>query len=444
MRKQLFTLLIAVLRASGLSTLKCHALAPVSTEPAIVPPLIKRWIRFHQLLLLKYRGFHFGGRNLDKTSKMFFGCLAIFAIFAFSILPSGLGQSASVGPEIGIFYYVWYDANSEESWDNSMIVDTPILGFYDSSNSTVIGQHLSWIEALGIDFVIVSWWGNCDDFGRFTDLAAKQVFETARYTNSNLKFAIMVEPYPLDSDSYNYAEIYSHIHDTFVTPYPSLYYIDPQPVICFYNDPGHYPSLTDNGAIPLDERFNTILVGQEPYTQWIYTDLISGGSRPNQVSVTPRYDESRLPDRPGRVRIDVRLNQGVYGMEWNRAIQLWHEGKINTVLISTWNEFYERTAIEPHFDATAANKDPYLLYVRTKYFIEQIHKPFSSPSPSQTSSLNTLTSTSPSPTHLPYTPTTSTIPEFPYSLVATAIVFLATTALCAKLRKQVQKPKTQT
>jgi hypothetical protein len=60
--------------------------------------------------------------------------------------------------------------------------------------------------------------------------------------------------------------------------------------------------------------------------------------------------------------------------EWKNAIQNWTEGKIDTILISTWNEYPERTAIEPHYDNTSYNPDPYLLYNTTKDYINQIHQ----------------------------------------------------------------------
>jgi hypothetical protein len=270
---------------------------------------------------------------------------------------------------------VWYGAPDSDNWTAPKFVDFPVLGNYSSLNATVIEQHLVWMQKLGIDFVVISWWGFYDDYGKFTNKAAKQVFEIAEEMANKgnlgkLKFAIMVEPYNRSGSYYDYAEIYEHVYDEFVMPFSSVYYNDGKPLICFFND----QNLTDNGTILSDSdgRFNIVLVGQEPYSQWIYTDLncyVKPIRIPyaTETSVTPRYDDSRV--RNPNCTIDPDLSQGVYDQEWENAIQLLKERKIDTIMITSWNEYPERTAIEPHYDATASNHDPYFLYNKTKDYI---------------------------------------------------------------------------
>jgi FtsZ-binding cell division protein ZapB len=268
---------------------------------------------------------------------------------------------------IGIFYYPFYDQFSTESWDRNKIIDTPTLGLYDSSNATIIRQHLEWIEELDIDFVILSWWGP----GTFTDNAIKQIFSIAEQSNSSLEFAIMVEPFQ-NATAYDYTAIYNYIYDEFVVHFPSVYYNHENegPLICFFND----GNLTHNGTVPKDERFNAILVGQESYVQWIYTDLnchVEPTSNPytSQTSVTPRYDDSRVPGRNPNCTVDANLTGGTYDSQWENALKLLEEGKIETITITSWNEHPERTAIEPHVDATAENPDPWFLYNKTRDWI---------------------------------------------------------------------------
>lgn len=268
--------------------------------------------------------------------------------------------------KIGIFYYVWYGAPDSDNWNASKFVDFPVLGNYSSSDPAVIKQQLLLMEKLGIDFVVISWWGFYDNYGNFTNAAAKQALKVAEDNLINLKFAIMVEPFNRSGSSYDYAGIYDHIYQDFVTQFSSVYYNESKPLICFFND----QNLTDNGTFPTDERFHRVLVGQEPYVQWMYTDLNSSHIPfTNQISVTPRYDDSRF--RNPNCTVDPDLSQGIYDQEWKNAVQLWKDGKIHIILITSWNEYPERTAIEPHYDATAHNPDPYFLYNKTKDYISQ-------------------------------------------------------------------------
>lgn len=303
--------------------------------------------------------------------------LSVFIVFAFvgfSIPYTPRAQVATEAqvfpkPQVGIFYYVWYDTSSEESWNPLKIVDQPVLGKYDSSDPAIIRKHLISMEELGVDFVVISWWGVQDDYGRFTDEAARHVFENAQSINSPLKFAVMVEPLNMADNSYDYKGIYNHVYETFAEPYSEQYYnLSGKPLICFFNN----ENLTDNGDFPQDEksRFSVISVGQKAYTLWIYTNLNEHDSPLHgprgQISVTPRFDDSRY--RTPSCIVDPNLTEGVYDQEWKNAIHLLREGKIDTIMISSWNEYVERTQIEPHYDGTS-NKPPDFLYDKTRDYI---------------------------------------------------------------------------
>lgn len=302
-------------------------------------------------------------------------CILISSVVAVYILYLPQPPKVVVKVNVGTFYYLWYGAPDSDNWSASKFVDYPVLGNYSSADPTVIKQQLAWMKDLGIDFVVISWRLFYKPYENFIDNAAKQVLEIAEDNMINLKFAIMVEPSDHIGSSYDYAGIYDHIYDEFVVPYSSVYYnYTTKPLICFFND----ENLTDNGTIPRDERFNTVLVGQSPYVQWVYTDVnyyVQPSRVPytNETSVTPRFDDSRF--RQPSCVVDANLTQGIYDQEWKNAIQLWKDGRIDTIMITSWNEYVERTEIEPHYDKTSYNPDPYFLYNETKDYINQIQQP---------------------------------------------------------------------
>jgi hypothetical protein len=70
--------------------------------------------------------------------------------------------------------------------------------------------------------------------------------------------------------------------------------------------------------------------------------------------------------------VNLDLIEGVYDQEWKSAIQLVKDGKVDTVMITSWNEYVERTEVEPRYGATAYNHDPYFLYNKTKDYVNGI------------------------------------------------------------------------
>lgn len=279
--------------------------------------------------------------------------------------------------QIGIFYYVWYNSSSDSySWVYPKICDNPVLGYYNSCNPEVIKQHFTWLSDLKINFIIISYWGhyNQTPWHQFVLNATHQIFRIAKENVTNVKVSIMVEPfinktqYP-DWD-YNYSDIYDYIYDNFVAPYPTVYYkYHEKPLTCFFND----EHLTPNGNIPTDNRFVTKIVGQQSYCDWIYTDKIPVTGpipRDRQISVTPRFDDSRF--RIPSYVADKDLCEGVYDEQWKKAIGYAGKDVIDVITVCSWNEYPERTAIEPHWDADAYDHDPYFLYNKTKKYIAEL------------------------------------------------------------------------
>ncbi len=282
--------------------------------------------------------------------------------------------------KIGTFFYLWYGAPDSADWNASKFVDYPVsllLCNYSSINATIINEQLKLIRNAAIDFVVLSWWGRGenDSYENYVDSAAKQVFDAATIGEfGSLKFAIMVEPYNNGGSTYDYKGIFNRVYSDFVQPYPQIYYKhDGNPLICFFEN----PTLTPNGKVPYkDNKFTTITVGSNS-ADWSYTDLTNNGTLPNreahegEISVTHRFDDTRIAERNSHVIADPNLTQGAYDFEWQSAIQLRKNKVVDTIMITSWNEYPERTAIEPHIDTTLHCFDAYFLYNQTKNYITQ-------------------------------------------------------------------------
>lgn len=274
---------------------------------------------------------------------------------------------------VGIFYYVWYDEGlGNRHWNSSeltTVIDKPLLGFYNSQDTYIIQKHLEWFEQLQIDFLIISWWGPKS----YEDNATKLLFQQIANSDYKPELAIMIEPFN-ETGTYNYTEIYNYIYNEYVAAYPQIYMkLYGKPLLCLYNA----ENLTKNGKMPLDNRFEIRIVGHESYANWLFygsyemksweNELVMDG----QISVMPRYDDTHFRS-PGAQK-DPTYKEGYYDQQWSKVLKLAREGKVNYVTIATWNEYHERTQIEPCWDKTSYKKnDPFYIFKKTKDYIKQL------------------------------------------------------------------------
>jgi hypothetical protein len=131
-----------------------------------------------------------------------------------------------------------------------------------------------------------------------------------------------------------------------------------------------------------DDRFESRIIGDMDYVDWYWwfpnngrpeqhdpllgkvsqRSILDGG----QTTVEPRYDDSRLGLDPysGEVRNttdDPDYSRGQYQAQWDIANDWIKNGQCHIVLIGTWNDYTERTQIEPCFDSTSFAEDPFYL-----------------------------------------------------------------------------------
>lgn len=78
------------------------------------------------------------------------------AIILLSGIPSSLEYEENV--KVGAYYYIWWGIPFNDHWNKS-IKGTPFLGKYNSNDSTVADQHILLAKQHGIDFFAVSWMG---------------------------------------------------------------------------------------------------------------------------------------------------------------------------------------------------------------------------------------------------------------------------------------------
>lgn len=315
---------------------------------------------------------------IRKLILLFLVLLLLFSMFTIQSITTV--SSVNIHRiKIGAYYYGWYGkglgSNHWNDTDGNVVMDTPVKGFYDSQDLSTVNWQLEKMEYVGIDFIIVSWWG----INSYTDNSTKILFSLLDI-NYSIQAVIMVEPFNQSSGDYNFQTIYDYIYNTYVDAYPHVYMkLYTKPLICFYNED---VNMTKNGNLTLDSRFTVRILGHQNYTNWVYWSFDVDKPQPwiprdqplcidGQINVCPRYDDyyQRMPYH----RFDIDYSEDLYGKQWSNVISLAKQGKVNIVTISTWNEYHERTQIEPCVDMTSAYEQnvDYILE-KTKSYIEQL------------------------------------------------------------------------
>ncbi len=228
----------------------------------------------------------------------------------------------------------------------------------------------------GINCLFISWWGP----GHFTDKVAQKVFQLL--PNYGIKAAILVEPY-LGGNPYLYNQTWwnktlTYLRENFIDKYPESYlYLEGKPLILAFNPIGM--KYNPSSDFP---QYTIRIVGNDidnaKYQDWdLWPDYDKGLTgelrirRDGYVALCPRFDDEHF--RPGGVPpYDKNLSQRWYEKQWGWILK--HKDKIRIIAIYSWNEFHERSAIEPHNDATAINKDPYYLYDLTKHYVKELEE----------------------------------------------------------------------
>ncbi|MEM1985511.1 MAG: hypothetical protein QXK55_06860 [Nitrososphaeria archaeon] len=331
----------------------------------------------------------------NKNSKKGMKVFLILWLLLFPPLLSNGSVKADKQYYVGVFYYPWYGFNSTNltwngvngtsHWNDSgygISKDMPLIGFYSSYDNNTLKWQFDKMREIGINFIVISWWGwgitnfsNPLQINRLyhaIDNATKNIFKFVEGNGLPFKVALMVEPF---SSNMNYSQVFDYVYENYYSKYDCfIYKLDNKPLLLFFNplDP------------PADGRFNVKVVGHqsnvdiffwkgmdalEDYknvdvSNYMGDPVISEGI----VSIIPRYDDSYLyqaGSRNGYMIFDKNFSKRLYQKEWDYVLQ--NKDKIHTILIYSWNEYHERSAIEPHFDLSGVNT--FYLVDSTKYYV---------------------------------------------------------------------------
>jgi hypothetical protein len=250
---------------------------------------------------------------------------------------------AAQRPIVGVHYFAWYqpDAGGWRNHATRVPADSPkpALGWYDSGNTDVMATHIRQMEETGFDFVAVHvipalphTWSNAR---AFVDRLSGHRLNAALVLDSlyNEPAAVKARWVEKTRQEFGTNSHYLRLHGQPLVMLFSTRLDFDVPGVALRNvywsyryDPGKNPF---NGNLRLEPR---------DWPFWAPTPQpIANGL----VPVIPGYTDAALGRQQSMVH--ERNNGQMYREQWQRALELHPE----VILVYSWNEYFERTAIEP-------------------------------------------------------------------------------------------------
>lgn len=255
-------------------------------------------------------------------------------------------------PQVGVHYFTWYRSDPR-GWGNGATVvqagvPRPALGWYNSGDAAVMERHISQMAGAGFDFVIIqvvaespASWATAHTF--FDRLAGRR-----------LKAAVMLDGLYLKAGAIK-ARWVEKARAEF-TGHANYFSLHGEPLIMLFSArldfavPGAMLRNVywTNSYGPGTNTFNLdFILYPHDWPFWAATPqpLVNG-----VVPVVPGYVDTHL-GRTAPMEYP-RSNGRMYHDQWQRALALRPE----LIIVYSWNEHFEQTAIEP----TEAWGDQYL------------------------------------------------------------------------------------
>ncbi len=290
------------------------------------------------------------------------------------------GEIAMVEPRpmLWAYYYPWYVANE---WDTAILRDRPRGGYYTSGDRAVLARHIEQAQSAGIDGFISSWWGP----GSYTDENLARLLDLAREKN----FAVMINFELLGNASQprSESEIFQWLRYAISRygKHPAYARVGGKPVFVIWASyqvsettwakllarlkaegldalllaefAGTWAKLNALDVFGGMYQYNILNVVQRndqvtarlprvnERTRFAvhYFPLLADAPAPKiwAATVQPGYDDHLIPGRTTPI-LD-RQDGALYRAAWDAALA----SNPDWIFITTWNEWWEHTYIEP-------------------------------------------------------------------------------------------------
>ncbi len=342
-----------------------------------------------------------------------FSVMVIMGVLTLSLVANSFAMVTKIDVKIGAYYYIWWGIPFNNHWEHG-VKYTPFLGKYNSSDSLTADRHILWAKQHGIDFFAVSWmgkgtwvdWMNTPDGSwDFDEIDWNLNYSFLKASHlQDFNFCLMYETDIILSNAIEHEKNFTKIfiNDMMYAEnyfeHPSYLRIDGKPVLFIYNLQYMYNELENNTVIQLldflKEEINVYLVGDlgrtpPPYNvvDFLYSlDAVTSYffahanategwqniikyaeehypkwslmMNSHEIKFIPNaylgYDntehcEWKQSQNMSCTPIVLPLNKTMFEQMLNISLNNRDEN-LKIVMITSWNEWLESTAIEPSME----------------------------------------------------------------------------------------------
>ncbi len=264
--------------------------------------------------------------------------------------PAGLlcAGPAPYSSKVGLWYTLWWRTDASGHWDEwSRYV--PLLGKYTSGAEASFPQELAELEAMGADFLLLDHTNGIGADGGGLATAGHKIVAALEGGVSSLQQATALGACFWLSGITDrlgcMAQEAETIWGAHANPalHPSAYLVGGRPLLVNYTSPGAYddwsdPRFTMGAASGRSTEASAAQLAQGLWG-WVFDDPTPQSGV--VMGVMPGWDTQHL----GRPTVPLaREDNGMrFQRQWLRAI---HQNP-ESIVISSWNDFAEETAIQP-------------------------------------------------------------------------------------------------
>lgn len=294
----------------------------------------------------------------------------ILFIFMLIITPaSAQPQQVDFNREVWVFYLSFWAGENTWNWNESVLIDRPLLGAYNSKMPNVANTQIQQAMTTGIDAFIVNWWGI--DESITTTPALVNLLDRAEYNDFEIAVAIDLYPQEFFQSRRELERSLMWAYENVLT-HPAYLHYQGKPIVFFaFQDRFDWRTWRDLRE-NIDPEHITIWMAEGLSACCLYNGVMDGMYAFNMAwangnsdfyiaernlvfdrggeiyipTISPGWDEdviAELTNRPNPTSVRDRADGQFLHDSWIGVM----EAESDVVLIVSWNEFIENSHIEP-------------------------------------------------------------------------------------------------